>query len=121
MNAVLIITIAKTTMAPSFAVHFLIICASLQGQDVLSDFLFIIKQVFYSLKIKKMKTKKMSLANIQGKLSRTEMKSIMAGSYRPGECSPGGASCGPDTRSWRCCWSPAGYMCVRPLSSGACP
>ncbi len=27
-----------------------------------------------------MKTTKMSLANIQGKLSRTEMKSIMAGS-----------------------------------------
>lgn len=27
-----------------------------------------------------MKTKKMSLANIQGKLSRTEMKKIMAGS-----------------------------------------
>lgn len=27
-----------------------------------------------------MKTKKMSLANIQGKLSRTEMKNIMAGS-----------------------------------------
>lgn len=27
-----------------------------------------------------MRTKKMSLANIQGKLSRTEMKNIMAGS-----------------------------------------
>lgn len=27
-----------------------------------------------------MKTQKMSLANIQGKLSRTEMKNIMAGS-----------------------------------------
>ena len=32
-----------------------------------------------------MQTKKMSLANIQGKLSRTEMKNIMAGS--------GGYSC----------------------------
>ena len=33
-----------------------------------------------------MKTKKMSLANIQGKLSRTEMKNIMAGSGGSGEC-----------------------------------
>ena len=32
-----------------------------------------------------MQTKKMSLANIQGKLSRTEMKKIMAGSGTP-EC-----------------------------------
>ena len=31
----------------------------------------------------KMKTEKMSLANIQGKLSRTEMKKVMAGS---GKC-----------------------------------
>jgi hypothetical protein len=31
-------------------------------------------------KTKKMQTKKMSLANIKGKLSRTEMKNIMAGS-----------------------------------------
>lgn len=35
-----------------------------------------------------MKTTKMSLANIQGKLSRTEMKSIMAGS--------GDTKCGHD-------------------------
>ena len=38
-----------------------------------------------------MKTKKMSLANIQGKLSRTEMKNIMAGS--------GGDSCPTDCNS----------------------
>ena len=37
-----------------------------------------------------MQTKKMSLANIQGKLSRTEMKNIMAGSYA--DCS---ANCNP--------------------------
>lgn len=37
-----------------------------------------------------MKTKKMSLANIQGKLSRTEMKNIMAGS-------------GPGY--YKCCWT----------------
>ena len=35
---------------------------------------------FINFKIKKMETKKMSLANIQGKLSRIEMKNIMAGS-----------------------------------------
>jgi len=37
-----------------------------------------------------MQTKKMSLANIQGKLSRSEMKNIMAGGNTPGE----GAKCG---------------------------
>jgi hypothetical protein len=39
-----------------------------------------------------METKKMSLANIQGKLSRGEMKKIMAGS---GDfaCAPNGADC----------------------------
>ena len=39
-----------------------------------------------------MKTKKMSLANIQGKLSRTEMKNIMAGSGGTPGC---GTSCAP--------------------------
>ena len=34
-----------------------------------------------------MKTKKMSLANIQGKLSRTEMKNIMGGLLAPPPCS----------------------------------
>jgi len=42
-----------------------------------------------------MQTKKMSLANIQGKLSRAEMKKIMAGSeggnVRRGICNGGGA------------------------------
>ncbi len=33
-----------------------------------------------------MQTKKMSLANIQGKLSRAEMKNIMAGSTDLGSC-----------------------------------
>ena len=33
-----------------------------------------------------MKATKMSLANIQGKLSRTEMKNIMAGSGNGGYC-----------------------------------
>ena len=35
--------------------------------------------ILVTLKIKKMETKKMSLTTIQGKLSRTEMKNIMAG------------------------------------------
>lgn len=38
----------------------------------------------------KMQTKKMSLANIQGKLSRAEMKNIMAGS---GSCPSGQIPC----------------------------
>jgi len=38
------------------------------------------KQFFLILNFKKMKTTKMSLATIQGKLSRAETKNIMAGS-----------------------------------------
>ena len=38
-----------------------------------------------------METKKMSLANIKGKLSRTEMKNIMAGSGG-GNCRTGGCT-----------------------------
>ena len=38
------------------------------------------------LNFKKMQTKKMSLANIQGKLSRAEMKNIMAGSGISSSC-----------------------------------
>lgn len=40
-----------------------------------------------------MQTKKMSLANIQGKLSRTEMKKIMAGSTGT-ICARQGTPCG---------------------------
>lgn len=40
--------------------------------------------IFNNLKLKEMKTKKMSLENIQGKLSRAEMKNIMAGSGQSG-------------------------------------
>jgi hypothetical protein len=43
------------------------------------------KQFFLTSIFKKMKTTKMSLASMQGKLSRAEMKNIMAGS--------GGANC----------------------------
>lgn len=50
-----------------------------------------------------MKTKKMSLANIQGKLSRAEMKNIMAGSGSdncPTTCT---SSCS-SANNCRCCW-----------------
>ena len=42
-----------------------------------------------------METQKMSLANIQGKLSRTEMKKIMAGSGGSVNCASAGFPCGP--------------------------
>jgi hypothetical protein len=51
-----------------------------------------------------MKTQKMSLANIQGKLSRTEMKSIMAGS-------------GPGDSCNVYCGSGSGYTCSGTCSS----
>ncbi len=62
-----------------------------------------------------MKTTKMSLANIQGKLNRTEMKSIMAGSgsyncyaiaspgyhvQSPGSCSGSQSGCQSACNSW---------------------
>lgn len=50
-----------------------------------------------------METKKMSLATIKGKLSRDEMKNIIAGSGQqefPGDCIEDGKSC-PFTG--RCC------------------
>ena len=40
-----------------------------------------------------MKTEKISLANIQGKLSRNEMKNIMAGSGGGGTCYDGSGGC----------------------------
>ena len=49
------------------------------------------KTIFLILKNKKMETKKMSLANITGKLSRGEMKNIMAGTTTT--CAPDGQSC----------------------------
>jgi len=48
-----------------------------------------------------MQTKKMSLVNIQGKLSRTEMKQIMAGSGTVGHCWKSGAKCDPN--GLKCC------------------
>lgn len=58
-----------------------------------------------------MKTKKMSLANIHGKLSRAEMKNIMAGS----EC--GGVICNSCTTDADCAYK-AGLYCGSTL---ACP
>lgn len=64
-----------------------------------------------------METKKMNLANIQGKLSRTEMKNIMAGSST---CTYGctdpskGIMCG----SYLC--FPVGYNCLSCGNSYIC-
>ncbi len=52
-----------------------------------------------------MKTTKMSLANIQGKLSRAEMKNIMAGS---GDCQSRGSNCSSATHL-NCC---SGLVCA---------
>ena len=65
-----------------------------------------------TFKLNKMHTQKMSLANIKGKLSRAEMKNIMAGSSQKcGDtgCTPGQQSTCPSTcpctngnNSWTC-------------------
>ncbi len=73
------------------------------------------KQFLLILNLKKMETKKMSLANIQGRLSRKEMKNIMAGS--------GGAKCdslcsGPCTVT--CPGGSTAGSCHRNSSSGIC-
>jgi hypothetical protein len=69
------------------------------------------KTILVTVKFKKMETTKMSLANIQGKLSRAEMKNIMAGS---GACPYGHLSCSTNTDCGNinagvccgsgCCW-----------------
>ena len=51
--------------------------------------------IFLILKFKTMQTQKMSLANIKGKLSRAEMKNIMAGSG-------GGMICGTNWYNGQC-------------------
>lgn len=65
-----------------------------------------------------MKTTKMSLANIQGKLSRTEMKNIMAGSgsfckSEGSPCGPNGATCMYENTEWNtesgCCCTDDDY------------
>ena len=58
-----------------------------------------------------MQTKKMSLANIQGKLNRNEMKNIMAGS--------GDARCGSGC-SGACTVSDGHSGNCHPTSSGKC-
>lgn len=51
-----------------------------------------------------METKKMSLANIQGKLNRAEMKNIMAGSgWCPNKSCAGGFLCMPDATANNAC------------------
>lgn len=74
--------------------------------------------IFINFKIKKMKTTKMSLANIQGKFSRTEMKSILAGGSGGGSCATectvaGGAvyACYHDTTG-STCYCPGGNSSI---------
>jgi hypothetical protein len=55
-----------------------------------------------------MQTKKMSLANIQGKLSRAEMKNIMAGSGE-GTCT---LSCFTSSGGTLACLSGIGGSCI---------
>ena len=75
--------------------------------------------ILFNFKLQKMKTTKMSLANIQGKLSRSEMKNIMAGSgsgcYTGDDCSLKQSACvfaglsgkarstGAGAYNWKCC------------------
>jgi len=58
-----------------------------------------------------MQTKKMSLANIQGKLSRAEMKNIMAGS---------GSSCTCYSNSDCTACGKAGALCRSFMGSNVC-
>ena len=60
-----------------------------------------------------MELKKMSLANIQGKLSRTEMKGIMAGSGS----GPGGGTCIGSTGSWTYTSSTTWANCIRDIAT----
>ena len=75
------------------------------------------KQFFITLNFQKMKTKKMSLATIQGKLSRSEMKNIMAGSGGGGDgCQSGRLSCKTtsdcaDVNAGLCCLQSDGNNC----------
>jgi hypothetical protein len=71
---------------------------------------------FYKfLKLKKMGIQKMSLANIKGKLSRAEMKNIMAGSG-DGDTSRCGSACSGT------CTTSGGYSgnCHKTVSTGKC-
>jgi hypothetical protein len=69
-----------------------------------------------TLKQIKMKPQKMSLAGIQGKLSRAEMKNIMAGAKCCAGC--GNTICGTDscssTETTLTCGSKTYYCCPKP-------
>jgi hypothetical protein len=57
-----------------------------------------------------MKAKKMSLASVQGKLTRNEMKQIMAGSKRKCDyCAGHMPACCPSTNN--CCYDSQGRCC----------
>ena len=68
----------------------------------------------------KMKTVKMSLANIQGKLSRAEMKQIMAGSGAPCSSATTAYDCSRtgDSNN-QCCWSGQMMQCLQGITTCA--
>ncbi len=64
--------------------------------------------ILICFKFKKMKTKKMSLANMQGKLTRAQMKNIMAGSG-DGWNGPCGPPCSAQGPNCQCYFTGSGY------------
>lgn len=67
-----------------------------------------------------MKTTKMSLASIQGKLSRTEMKNIMAGSGSPCNSCWGGSSGGGSLAHYNSNGTYGFGMCPRSTGGTSC-
>lgn len=65
-----------------------------------------------TLKFKKMQTQKMSLASLQGKLTRTEMKNVMAGAGK-GDLSCSLQSCGGCYTNCKCPASGTGSCVVK--------
>ncbi|MEJ7678507.1 MAG: hypothetical protein WKG06_11740 [Segetibacter sp.] len=67
-----------------------------------------------------MKTQKMSLANIQGKLSRAEMKNIMAGSGSGGNCYTLSTGSGGSSSCWYATGSNGDTLCQRVYPGKVC-
>lgn len=67
-----------------------------------------------------MQTKKMSLANIQGKLSRAEMKSIMAGSGSGDACNCNSNDDCAGNATKKTCYNGAAYSCTPGAKIGWC-
>jgi hypothetical protein len=76
------------------------------------------RQIIIYFKFQKMKTTKMSLVNIQGKLSRAEMKNIMAGSGGD-NCPTNCTSACSSGSNCRCCGTGSNAYCVD--AGNTCP